>query len=179
MKNIEDFINNHTFAVTQEAYDLHERKWNGGKTTYSSRANIDSEYLEERVCEYLNECEAITEKPDKFKADVRYENYVIDFKEIPPSGWFNLDSRRIAKHLQAIKDGLLTHFLFFRSNRERDEKNWVFTIPVGYELQFEFIGLATASSVIGNRYMRPYNEEQYRVNMENIEWQNTNLTTIQ
>ena len=170
------YINNAIYKIPQEAYDLHEQKWNGGKTWYSSRANIDSEYLEEIVCKDVPLCEAITERPDVFKADVRLENYIIDFKEIPPSGWFNLDVRRITKHLQSIQEGKLTHFLFFRSNWERDEKNWVFTIPVGSELKFEFIGIAEADKVIRSNHLMPYNEN-YRINMEKIEWLQRNQST--
>ena len=136
-----DYINNLKLTVTQEMFDRHEREWAGPKKGYSSRANLDSEYLEDDIIENVDEAIRITGH-GRFLADVKYRNMKIDFKEIA-SHWYNLQ-HDYTRYLDAFQKDKLTHFLFFKTNRPRynnkEYRNMPDVIPVGFELQFEYLG---------------------------------------
>lgn len=146
-----DYINNLKLTVTQDMFDRHEEEWAGPKKGYSSRANLDSEYLEDNVIE-INEEAIRIEGHGRFLADVEYKNMKIDFKEIA-SNWYNLqhDSMR---YLDAFQKDKLTHFLFFKSNRlrynNREYRNQPDVIPVGYELEFEYLGCYDVMQVMSH-----------------------------
>ena len=147
-----DYINNLKLTVTQEMVDRHDYEWATSKKTYSSRANLDSEYLEDNVIETNEEASRIEVKPDKFLADVKYRNMKIDFKEIA-SHWYNLKHDSI-RYLDAFQKDKLTHFLFFKSNRLRydngEKRNQPDVIPVGYELEFEYLGCYDVMQVMSH-----------------------------
>lgn len=146
-----DYINNLKLTVTQEMVDRHDEEWAGPKKGYSSRANLDSEYLEDNVIETNEEAIRI-EGHGRFLADVKWRNMKIDFKEIA-SNWYNLqhDSMR---YLDAFQKDKLTHFLFFKSNRlrynNREYRNQPDVIPVGYELEFEYLGCYDVMQVMSH-----------------------------
>ena len=62
-------------------YDRHDEEWETIKSGYSSRANIDSEYLEDYIIETVDDAYRIEGK-DRYYADVEYEELKIDFKGI-------------------------------------------------------------------------------------------------
>ena len=151
-----DYINSLKLEVTQEMHDRHWSEWRGergfaNKSRYSSRANIDSEYLEDSVIENVDEAVRITGQ-GKFAADVKYRNMKIDFKEIA-SYWYNLQHDYI-DYLQNFQKQKITHFLFFKSNRPRyntkEYKNQADVIPVGFELQFEYLGCYDVMQVLNH-----------------------------
>ena len=129
-----DYINSLKLEVTEEMYKRHDKEYAGDKSGYSSRANLDSEYLEDNIIENIDEAVRITGH-GRFLADVKYRNMKIDFKEIA-SYWYS--------HI---------HFLFFKSNRPRydskEYKNLPDVIPVGFELQFEYLGCYDVMQVLG------------------------------
>jgi len=146
-----DYINNLQLTITQDLFDKHEEEWATIKKGYSSRANLDSEYLENNVIENIEDAHRINGK-GRFLADIACKNMKIDFKEIA-SNWYNLqhDSMR---YLDAYQKDDLTHFLFFKSNRLRydnkEYRNMPDVIPVGYNLQFEYLGCYDVMEVMGN-----------------------------
>ena len=76
----------------------------------------------------------------------------IDFKEIA-SNWYNLQ-HDYTRYLDGFRKNKLTHFLFFRSNRlrydNREYRNMPDVIPVGYELEFEYLGCYDVMQVMGS-----------------------------
>ena len=140
-------------------FDQHDEEYNTFKKGYSSRANLDSEYLEDIVCENVKGAEAIKCVPYGSKhpwnckstlcqmlADVKYKGMVIDFKEIA-SRYHNLQHDYL-RYIEAQAAGKLTHFLYFKSNRERYASNMPDVIQVGYKLQFEFLGIYDVNTVM-------------------------------
>ena len=146
-----DYINNLKLTVTQEMYDRHDREYAGSKSGYSNRANMDSEYLEDNIIENVDEAIRIT-GPHKFLADISYRNMKIDFKEIA-SEWYNVQ-HDITRYLNAFQKQKLTHFLFFKSNRPRynhkEYRNMPDVIPVGFELEFEYLGCYDVMQVLNH-----------------------------
>ncbi len=145
-----DYINSLKLTVTEEMYNRHDKEYAGDKSGYSSRANLDSEYLEDNIIENIDEAVRITGH-GRFLADVKYRNMKIDFKEIA-SYWYNMQ-HDYTRYLDAFQKQKLTHFLFFRSNRPRydskEYKNLPDVIPVGFELQFEYLGCYDVMQVLG------------------------------
>ena len=145
-----DYINSLKLTVTEEMYKRHDEEYAGPKSTYSSRANMDSEYLEDNIIENIDEAVRITGH-GRFLADVKYRNMKIDFKEIA-SYWYNMQ-HDYTRYLDAFQKQKLTHFLFFRSNRPRydskEYRNLPDVIPVGFELQFEYLGCYDVMQVLG------------------------------
>ena len=135
-----DYINSLKLTVTEEMYKRHDEEYAGPKSTYSSRANMDSEYLEDNIIENIDEAVRFT-GPHKFLADVSYRNMKIDFKEIA-TRWYHV-KHPTSRYLDAFRKQKLTHFLFFRSNRPRYNNlelkkfNQPTVIEPGFELQFE------------------------------------------
>jgi len=163
-----DYINSLKLTVTEEMYKRHDREYAGSKKTYSSRANMDSEYLEDNIIENLDEAVRFT-GPHKFLADVSYRNMKIDFKEIATQ-WYHV-KHPTSRYLNAFQKQKLTHFLFFRSNRPRNNQmeykktgDYYAVIPVGFELQFEYLGCYDVMQVL-NHY--------------NPEWNNVRIQTLQ
>lgn len=146
MNKLINYINTLDLTISQELFDRHDEEYNTFKKGYSSRANLDSEYLEDIVCENVKGAEAITTKPDRFLADVKYKGMVIDFKEIA-SRYHNLQHDYL-RYIEAQAAGKLTHFLYFKSNRERYASNMPDVIQVGYKLQFEFLGIYDVNTVM-------------------------------
>ena len=146
-----DYINNLKLTVSQEMFDQHEEEWAGIKSGYSSRANLDSEYLEDNVIENVEEAIRISGH-GRYLADVEYKDMKIDFKEIA-SNWYNLQ-HDYTRYLDGFRKNKLTHFLFFRSNRlrydNREYRNMPDVIPVGYELEFEYLGCYDVMQVMGS-----------------------------
>ena len=168
-----DYINNLKLEVTQEMHDRHWSEWRNergfaDKSTYSSRENIDSEYLEDSVIENVEEAVRLVGQ-DKFKADIKYRNMRIDFKEIASQYWYLPKDPMI--FLQNFQKHKLSHFLFFRSNRPRNNQmeyrktgDYYAVIPVGFELQYEYLGCYDVMQVL-NHY--------------NPEWKNVRIQTLQ
>lgn len=148
MNKLIEYIDTLDLTISQDLFDRHDEEYATTKSGYSSRANLDSEYLEDMVCEEVKGAEAITTKPDRFLADVRYKDMVIDFKEIA-SAYHNLQHDYL-RYIEAAAKGQLTHFLYFKSNRERYGSNMPDVIPVGYNLQFEFLGIYDVNTVMSN-----------------------------
>jgi hypothetical protein len=146
MNKLIEYINTLDLTISQELFDRHDEEYATTKSGYSSRANLDSEYLEDMVCENVKGAEAITTKPDRFLADVKYKGMVIDFKEIA-SRYHNLQHDYL-RYIEAQAAGQLTHFLYFKSNRERYASNMPDVIQVGYKLQFEFLGIYDVNTVM-------------------------------
>ena len=146
MENLIEYINTLDLNISQELSDQHDEQYATTKRAYSSRANLDSEYLENNICENVEGAEAITIKPDRYLADVQYKGMVIDLKEIA-SSYHNLQHDYI-RYIEAQAAGKLTHFLYFKSNRLRYENNMPDVIPVGYKLQFEFLGIYDVNTVM-------------------------------
>jgi hypothetical protein len=136
-KNIENL----EFTITQKMYDQHDKEWETIKSGYSSRANLDSEYLEDYIIETVEDAYRIEGK-DRYYADIEYKEFKIDFKEIA-SHWYNLQ-HDYTRYLDALQKNRLTHFLFFRTNRPRynspEYKNMPDVIPVDFNLKFEYLG---------------------------------------
>lgn len=146
-----NYINNLKLTVTEEMYKRHNEEYAGSKSGYSSRANLDSEYLEDNIIENVDEAIRIT-GPHKFLADISYRNMKIDFKEIA-SEWYNVQ-HDITRYLNAFQKQKLTHFLFFKSNRPRynhkEYRNMPDVIPVGFELEFEYLGCYDVMQVLNH-----------------------------
>ena len=66
--------------------------------------------------------------------------------------WYNMQ-HDYTRYLDAFQKQKLTHFLFFKSNRPRydskEYKNLPDVIPVGFELQFEYLGCYDVMQVLG------------------------------
>jgi len=164
MNKLIEYINTLDLNISEEMYNRHWSEWRAepgfkNKSGYSKRANIDSEYLEEMVLEKI---EGAEEAPDKFYADVKYKGMIIDLKEIA-SVWYNLQHDP-ERYLNALRDGLLTHFLFFKSNRLRYDSNIPDVIPEGFELKFEFLGIYDVNTVMSG-LEKPF---MNRVNVYNL-----------
>jgi len=149
MEKLIEYINTRKLVVTEEMVNTHNEEYRTTKSGYSNRANLDSEYLEDDVAKHVLGAEAITIEPDRFLADIKYKGMVIDFKEIA-SIWYNLQHDP-ERYLEALIEGKLTHFLFFKSNRLRYEQNIPDIIPAGFELTFEFLGLYDVNTVLAGR----------------------------
>ena len=136
-KNIENL----EFTITQKMYDQHDKEWETIKSGYSSRANLDSEYLEDYIIETVEDAYRIEGKV-RYYADIEYKEFKIDFKDIA-SHWYNLQ-HDYTRYLDALQKNRLTHFLFFRTNRPRynspEYKNMPDVIPVDFNLKFEYLG---------------------------------------
>lgn len=164
MEKLIEYINTLDLPISEEMFNRHWSEWRAepgfkDKSGYSNRANIDSEYLEEMVLEKI---EGAEEAPDKFYADVKYKGMIIDFKEIA-SYWYNLQHDYM-RYMNALNKGLLTHFLFFKSNRLRYEKNMPDVIPEGFELKFKFLGIYDVNTVMSG-LEKPHMK---RVNVYNL-----------
>ena len=159
LEELIEYINTLELVVSQEMSDRHDIEKATFKKKYSNRANLDSEYLEDDVSEYVKDVEAIKCVPYGSKhpwnckttlcqmlADIRYSGMIIDFKEIA-SIYHNLQHDYM-RYIEALAAGKLTHFLYFKSNRLRYENNKPDTIPVGYKLQFEFLGIYDVNTVM-------------------------------
>ena len=135
-----DYINNLKLIVTQEMFDRHNEEWETIKSGYSSRANLDSEYLEDNVIENNEEAIRIT-GPGRYLADIQWRNMKIDFKEIA-SQWYNLQ-HDYTRYLDA-----------FQKNKPRynnkEYRNMPDVIPVGFELEFEYLGCFDVMEVMGS-----------------------------
>jgi hypothetical protein len=62
---------------------------------------------------------------------------LIDFKEI--AGDFFNPQHDVERYLRAFAEGKLTHFCFYRTNRERADKNIPLVIEANTELTVEFL----------------------------------------
>lgn len=146
LNELKDEIHGLTFTVTAEDVKRHDSEYKGekgfaNKSSYSNRANVDSEYLEEYLAEKFPEevLEKITDKPLKFYSDILLKsgNYKIDFKEI--AGDFFNPQHDVERYLKAFANGQLTHFCFYRTNRERGNNNIPLIIEANTELTVEFL----------------------------------------
>lgn len=151
-----DYINSLKLEVTQEMHDRHWSEWRNergftDKSKYSNRANIDSEYLEDSVIENVEEAVRLVGQ-DKYKADIKYRNMRIDFKEIASQYWYLPKDPII--FLQNFQKHKLSHFLFFKSNRPRyntkEYRNQADVIEPGFVLQFEYLGCYDVMQVLNN-----------------------------
>ena len=145
MEKLIEYINTLDLKISQEMFDRHDEEYATTKRGYSSRANLDSEYLEDMVVENVKGAKEVTGK-DRYFADIKYKGMVIDFKEIA-SVWYNLQHDYI-RYMDANRKGKLTHFLFFKSNRLRYDNNLPDVIPVDYDLKFEFLGIYDVDTVM-------------------------------
>jgi len=146
LSDLKDAIHGLTFSITEEDVKRHDSEYKGeknyeDKSSYSNRANVDSEYLEEYLDKkYSNDVlEKITSKPLKFYADIllKEEGYKIDFKEI--AGDFFNPQHDVERYLKAFANGQLTHFCFYRTNRERGNNNIPLIIEANTKLKVEFL----------------------------------------
>jgi len=146
LSELKDVIHGLKFTVTEEDVKRHNSEYKGekgfqDKSSYSSRANVDSEYLEEYLNEkYSNDVlEKITSKPLKYYSDIliKPKDYKIDLKEIA-GGFFN-PQHPAERYLQAFHEGLLTHFCLYRTNRERGNNNIPLVVEANTELTVEFL----------------------------------------
>ena len=111
LSDLKDHIDGLKFTVTQEDVERHTNEYNNvegyqDKSGYSSRANVDSEYVEEYLAKtFPDDLEKITESPLKFFADIRLQednkdsNTLTDFKEI--AGDFFNPQHDIERYLRA------------------------------------------------------------------------------
>ena len=160
MEKLVEYINTLDLTVTKEMVERHDEEYATFKSGYSNRANLDSEYLEDMVIENVEGAERVEGK-DRYFADIKYKGMVIDFKEIA-SVWYNLQHDYI-RYMDANRKGLLTHFLFFKSNRDRYKNNLPDVIPEGFELKFEFLGIYDVDTV-----MSGLDKNMTRVNVYNL-----------
>ena len=72
-KNIENL----EFTITQKMYDQHDEEWETIKSGYSSRANLDSEYLEDYIIETVEDAYRIEGK-DRYYACLLYTSDAAD-----------------------------------------------------------------------------------------------------
>lgn len=157
LSDLKDHIDGLKFTVTQEDVERHTNEYNNvegyqDKSGYSSRANVDSEYVEEYLAKtFPDDLEKITESPLKFFADIRLQednkdsNTLTDFKEI--AGDFFNPQHDIERYLRAFAEGKLTHFCFYRTNRERADKNIPLVIEANTELTVEFLCISDPHTV--------------------------------
>ena len=166
-----DYINSLKLEVTQEMHDRHWSEWRNergfaDKSRYSSRENIDSEYLEDSIIENVEEVVRLVGQ-DKFKADIKYRNMRIDFKEIASQYWYLPKDPMI--FLQNFRKHKLSHFLFFRSNRPRYNNlelkkfNQPTVIEPGFKLQFEYLGCYDVMQVLNNIETEPGRNGKVRI----------------
>ena len=144
--DLRDVINNLSFVITEENVQRHNNEWKAvegytDKSGYSSRENIDSEYVEEYLSSTYSCLVKITKKPNKFFADISFDEYQIDFKEIA-GDWFNTKHDFI-RYFDAVEKGFLTHFLFYRTNRPRGDNNSPLVISPNTTLKCEFLCAVT------------------------------------
>jgi hypothetical protein len=154
LSDLKNHIDGLKFTVTQEDVERHTNEYNSvegfqDKSGYSSRANVDSEYVEEHLAKsFPDDLEKITENPLKFFADIRLQSdykTLIDFKEI--AGDFFNPQHDVERYLRAFAEGKLTHFCFYRTNRERADKNIPLVIEANTELTVEFLCISDPHTV--------------------------------
>jgi len=159
LEDLKNAIHDLSLTIKEEDVKRHDSEWkslNGftDKSGYSSRENLDSEYVEEYLASMYPELEKITRKPNKFFADISFGNYQIDFKEIAGE-WFNTKHDFI-RYFDAVDKGLLTHFLFYRTNRPRGDNNFPLVISPNTILKCEFLCVVTPHILFSCR-MDKYN----------------------
>jgi hypothetical protein len=154
LSDLKNHIDGLKFTVTREDVERHTNEYNSvegfqDKSGYSSRANVDSEYVEEHLAKtFPDDLEKITENPLKFFADIRLQSdykTLIDFKEI--AGDFFNPQHDVERYLRAFAEGKLTHFCFYRTNRERADKNIPLVIEANTELTVEFLCISDPHTV--------------------------------
>ena len=84
---------------------------------------------------------AVTMPSSKLRTSIakvlKEEGYKIDFKEI--AGDFFNPQHDVERYLKAFANGQLTHFCFYRTNRERGNNNIPLIIEANTELTVEFL----------------------------------------
>ena len=159
LSDLKKHIDGLKFTVTQEDVERHTNEYNNvegyqDKSGYSNRSNVDSEYVEEHLAKiFPDDLEKITEKPLKFYADIRLQeddkdsSTLIDFKEIAGDFFNRPRQHDPERYLRAFAEGKLTHFCFYRTNRERADKNIPLVIEANTELTVEFLCIADPHTV--------------------------------
>lgn len=166
LDDLKDVINNLSFVITEEDVERHNNEWKSvkgytDKSGYSSRENLDSEYVEEYLSSTYSSLVKITKKPNKFFADISFGDYQIDFKEIA-GDWFNT-KHDLIRYFDAVQKGLLTHFLFYRTDRPRGDNNFPTVISPGTTLNCEFLCAVTPYALFS------CNKDKYnRINIYDI-----------
>lgn len=170
---LRNYIDGLRFTITEEDVIRHDNEYDGkpgftNKNGYSSRENVDSEYLEEHLGDTLKGVSKIIETPIKFYSDILISPFLLDFKEINTK-WFNLKHDYL-RYFEARNKGYLTHFCFYRTNRER-KNNLPIKILPNTELTVEFLCIVDVqtlfTSPIRNNRIDVYDVMERCKNSEN------------
>lgn len=124
-----------------------------------SRGAGDSLLLEEILISQLD-----FQKPLNWRHDFIYEDMKVDCKEIA-SVYFNIQRRgnKVAQYMESIISGDLTHFLFWRCNRDWDR----YLVP-NEQIKIEILGLCDARSILKNKLPSNKRDTSHYVPLETI-----------